>query len=273
MRGRYKNMRSNTLNLHIYLSILMSNYDKRESANDNSKVITIYPKFGQYLLFFFLILPLFFISLVPILHIRSVFHGIHIIGFFFICLIYLIFPLLFLTSFCKSLFFTKVQFHDTFIHLKGFTHSIFRHRIITNINYSDIVEANKMVISSGGSYTVKLLIKKIDGTTISFDISRLNYNKVFMLLHQHMVNQLIANPANETPSFSINIENKPGSFWTGRNGKLDIYINNADKLNIVTSNITLDVHVGDILTLKEEVRTKIFRIQDYSRTTYNIQET
>lgn len=171
-----------------------------------------------------------------------------------------------------SLFFTKVQFHDTFIHLKGFTHSTFPHRIITNINYSDIVEAN-MVISTGRYSTVELLIKKIDGTTISFDISPLNNKKVFMLLHQHMVNQLIANPANEAPSFSINIENEPGSFWTGRNGELDIYINNADKLNIVTSNITLDVHVGDILTLKEENRAKIFRIQDYSRTTYNIQET
>ena len=267
-------MRSNTLNLHIYLSIPMSNYDKRESANDNSKVITIYPKFGQYLLFFFLILPLLgFISLLPISYIRSVgFHDMDIKGFF-ILLIPLIIPLCVLTDFCMSLFFTKVQFHDTFIHLKGFTHSTFPHRIITNINYSDIVEANKMVISSRGSYTVKLLIKKIDGTTISFDISRLNYNKVFMLLHQHMVNQLIANHANEVPSFSINIENEPGSFWTGRNGELDIYINNADKLNIVTSNITLDVHVGDILTLKEEDRAKIFRIQDYSRTTYNIQET
>ena len=206
-------MRSKTLNLHIYLSILMSNYDKRESANDNSKVITIYPKFGKYLLFFFLILPLFgFISLWAILYIRSV-------GF--ILLIPLIFSLGVLTSFCMSLFFTKVQFHDTFIHLKGFTHSTFPHRIITNINYSDIVEAN-MVISTGRYSTVELLIKKIDGTTISFDISPLNNKKVFMLLHQHMVNQLIANPANEAPSFSINIENEPGSFWTGRNGELDL---------------------------------------------------
>lgn len=172
-----------------------------------------------------------------------------------------------------SLFFSKVQFHDTFIHLKGFTHSTFPHRIITNINYSDIVEVNNKVISGKGLTAYKLLIKKIDGTTINFDISHLNYNKVFMLLHQHMVNQLIANPANEAPSFSINIENEPGSFWTGRNGELDIYINNADKLNIVTSNITLDVHVGDILTLKEEKRAQIFRIQDYSRTTYKIQET
>ena len=70
-----------------------------------------------------------------------------------------------------------------------------------------------------------------------------------------------------------NYDNEPGAFWTGRNGELDIYINNADKLNIVTSNITLDVHVGDILTLKEEERAQIFRIQDYSRTTYKIQET
>ena len=143
-------MRSNTLNLHIYLSILMSNYDKRESANDNSKVITIYPKFGQYLLFFFLILG--FISLLPFLYIRSDgFHDINIKGFF-ILLILLIFS-------SMSLFFTKVQFHDTFIHLKGFTHSTFPHRIITNINYSDIVETN-MVISSGRYSTVKLLIKK-----------------------------------------------------------------------------------------------------------------
>lgn len=247
----------------------MGNYDKRESANDNSKVITIYPKFGQYLLFFFLILPIFgFISLLPILYIRSV--GFHDIQDFFILLIVLIISLCVLTVFCMSLFFSKVQFHDTFIHLKGFTHSTFPHRIITNINYSDIVEVNNEVIKG---YTVKLLIKKIDGSTISFDIAHLNNNKVFMLLHQHMVNQLIANPANEPPSFSINIENEPGSFWTGRNGELDIYINNADKLNIVTSNITLDVHVGDILTLKEEKRAQIFRIQDYSRTTYKIQET
>lgn len=249
----------------------MSNYDKRESANDNSKVITIYPKFGQYLLFFFLILPLFvFISLFLILYIRTV--GFHDMKGFFILLMFL-FPLGILTFFCMRLFFTKVQFHDTFIHLKGFTHSTFPHRIITNINYSDIVEANNMFIGSGKSFTVKLLIKKIDGTTISVEILHLDYNKVFMLLHQHMVNQLIANPANEAPSFSINIENKPGSFWTGRNGKLDIYINNADKLNIVTSNITLDVHVGDILTLKDGEYSKIFRIQDYSRTTYKIQET
>jgi hypothetical protein len=172
-----------------------------------------------------------------------------------------------------SLFFSKVQFHDTFIHLKGFTHSTFPHRIITNINYSDIVEVNNKVISGKGLTAYKLLIKKIDGTTINFDISHLNYNKVFMLLHQHMVNQLIANPANEAPSFSINIENEPGSFWTGRNGELDIYINNADKLNIVTSNITLDVHVGDILTLIENNRAHIFRIQDYPRATYKIQET
>ena len=88
-----------------------------------------------------------------------------------------------------------------------------------------------------------------------------------------MANQLSNNPVNEPHTFSINIENEPGSFWTGRNGELDIYINNTDKLNIVTSNITLHIHIGDILTLIENNRAHIFRIQDYPRATYKIQET
>ena len=251
----------------------MSNYDERESANDDSTITTIYPKDSSYLSFFLLIVPIFgFICLLPIFFIISG-PGIHD-GSVVFMLILSAFVLLTLINAYRTLFFTKVQYHETFIQFKGFTHTLFPHKNITNINYSDIVEAYTFK-PSGYLYTTfwLLLIKKIDGTTIKFNISIFNRNEVLILLHQHMVNQLSNNPVNELHTFSINIENEPKTFWTGRYRKLDIYINNTDKLNIVTSNITLHIHIGDILTLIGNNRAHIFRIQDYPRATYKIQET
>lgn len=50
----------------------MSDYDKRESANDDSTITTIYPKDSSYLSFFLYIVPVFgFIGLLPILVIIS----------------------------------------------------------------------------------------------------------------------------------------------------------------------------------------------------------
>lgn len=250
----------------------MSNYDERESANDDSTITTIYPKDSSYLSFFLLIVPVFgFIGLLPILVIISG-PGIPLGS-----VVFMLFPsavvLLTLIYVYRTLFFTKVQYHETFIQFKGFTHTLFPHKNITNINYSDIVEAYTFKQSVGLYTTFWLLIKKIDGTTIKFDTSIFNRNEVLILLHQHMVNQLSNNPVNELHTFSINIENEPGSFWTGRYRKLEIYINNTDKLNIVTSNITLHIHIGDILTLIENNRAHIFRIEDYPRATYKIQET
>ncbi len=250
----------------------MSNYDKRESANDDSTITTIYPKDSSYLSFFLLIVPIFGSScLLPIFFIIYG-PGIHD-GSVVFMLFLSAFVLLTLINAYRTLFFTKVQYHETFIQFKGFTHTLFPHKNITNINYSDIVEAYTFKESVRLSTIFWLLIKKIDGTTIKFHISIFNRNEVLILLHQHMVNQLSNNPVNELHTFSINIENEPKTFWTGRYRKLDIYINNTDKLNIVTSNITLHIHLGDIMTLIGNNRAHIFRIQDYPRATYKIQET
>ena len=247
----------------------MSNYDERESANDDSTITTIYPKDSSYLSFFLLLVPVF--GLLPIFFIISG-PGIHDGS-----VIFMLFPSAFvlftLIYVYRTLFFTKVQYHETFIQFKGFTHTLFPHKNITNINYSDIVEAYTFKQSVSLYTTFWLLIKKIDRKTIKFNTSIFNRNEVMILLHQHMVNQLSNNPVNELYTFSINIENEPRSFWTGRNRELDIYINNTDKLNIVTSNITLHIHIGDILTLIENNRAHIFRIEDYPRATYKIQET
>lgn len=69
------------------------------------------------------------------------------------------FVLLTLINVYRALFFTKVQYHETFIQFKGFTHTLFPHKNITNINYSDIVEAYTFKQSVSLYTTFWLLIK------------------------------------------------------------------------------------------------------------------
>lgn len=134
----------------------MSNYDERESANDDSTITTIYPKDSSYLSFFLLIVPVF--GLLPISFIISG-PGIHDGS-----VVFMLFPSAFvlftLINVYRTLFFTKVQYHETFIQFKGFTHTLFPHKNITNINYSDIVEAYTFKQSVSLYTTFWLLIKK-----------------------------------------------------------------------------------------------------------------